>query len=48
MKYSSVRYCERKKKVKCRAGGGGGLTGGGGGHESVCISVIERVRNNES
>ena len=39
MKYSSVRYCERKKKVKCRAGGG---------HESVCISVIERVRNNES
>ena len=42
MKYSSVRYCERKKKVKCRAGGGGG------GHESVCISVIERVRNNES
>ena len=24
MKYSSVRYCERKKKVKCRAGGGGG------------------------
>ena len=42
MKYSSVRYCEREKKVKCRAGGGGG------GHESVCISVIERVRNNES
>ena len=40
MTYSSVRYCERKKKVKCRAGGGG--------HESVCISVIERVRNNES
>ena len=28
MKYSSVRYCEREKKVKCRAGGGGG-------HESV-------------
>ena len=24
MKYSSVRYCEREKKVKCRAGGGGG------------------------
>ena len=42
MKYSSVPYCERKKKVKCRAGGWGG------GHESVCISVIERVRNNES
>ena len=41
MKYSSVRYCEREKKVKCRAGGGWG-------HESVCISVIERVRNNES
>ena len=43
MTYSSVRYCERKKKVKCRAG-----AGGGGSHESVCISVIERVRNNES
>ena len=25
MKYSSVRYCEREKKVKCRAGGGGGM-----------------------
>ena len=41
MKYSSVRYCERKKKSKMSRGGGGG-------HESVCISVIERVRNNES
>ena len=40
MKYSSVRYCEREKKVKCRAGGGGGM--------KVCISVIERVRKNES
>ena len=25
MKYSSVRYCEREKKVKCRAGGGGDM-----------------------
>ena len=40
MKYSSVRYCEREKKVNVALGGGG--------HESVCISVIERVRNNES
>ena len=37
-KYSSVRYSERRKQVKCRAWG----------QESVIISVIARVRNSGS